>query len=230
VDERVAQADGLGVGTAVAVWGPDGRKRDVRIAAVIRTGLADDVAYVSADAVTAAPSRIDVRARPGTDPAAALRAAVAGQPAVVVTRAQLVAEMSTAESYSGQATTLLVLGIALVYALLGVANTMVLASSGRRRELAALELAGATRRQVLGYVAAESLVAVIAGTVVAAAAGAAMLAVDWIGLHAMIGTFPVSLPWAPAGAVLAVCAVIGVLAATVTAARALSGRALGADA
>jgi putative ABC transport system permease protein len=230
VDERTAQADGLRPGAAAAVWGPGGRKRDVTIAAVIRTGLADDVAYVGADAVAVAPSRIDIRARPGTDPAAALRAAVAGQPAVVVTRAQLVAQLTRAENYSGQTTTLLVLGIALAYSLLGVANTMVLASSGRRRELAALELAGATRRQVLGYVAAESLIAVAAGTLVAAAAGAAMLAADWAGLHAMIGTFPVSLPWAPGGAVLAACAVMGVLAATVTAARGLSRRPAGADA
>jgi putative ABC transport system permease protein len=240
VDARDARADGLRPGMAVAVWGPGGRKRDVTIAAVVRTSLAGDLAYVSAGAVSVAPSRIDIRLRPGAGPAAAarasaaagavLRAAVAGQPAVVVTRAGLVAEMNAAEHQSSRTSTLLVLGIALGYALLAVANTMAMASSGRRRELAALQLAGATRPQVLSYVAAESLVAVVAGTVVAALAGAAMLAVDWLGLHGLIGSFPVALPWRGTGAVVAACAVIGVLAATGTAARALSGRPPGADA
>jgi putative ABC transport system permease protein len=241
VDARDAQADGLRPGMAVAVWGPGGRKRDVTIAAVVRTSLAGDLAYVSAGAVSVAPGRIDIRLPPGAGPAAAarasaaaagavLRAAVAGQPAVVVTRAELEAEMNAAEHQSSRTSTRLVLGIALGYALLAVANTMAMASSGRRRELAALQLAGATRPQVLSYVAAESLVAVVAGTVIAALADAAMLAVDWLGLHGLIGPFPVALPWRGAGAVVAACAVIGALAATGAAARALRGRPLAAAA
>jgi putative ABC transport system permease protein len=153
---------------------------------------------------------------------AARRVSFAG--AEVVTRAELAAELNAAEHQSSRTSTWLVLGIALGYALLAVANTMAMASSGRRRELAALQLAGATRRQVLSYVAAESLVAIVAGTVVAALAGGAMLAVDWLGLHGLIGSFPVALPWRGAGAV------VGVLAATGTAARALRARPRAADA
>jgi putative ABC transport system permease protein len=228
VDEKAARSDGLRAGQAVAVWGPDGARRDVTIAAIVRTGLAGDLCYVSAGALSPAPpSRVDVGLAPGASAAAvarALRQATAGQPVQVISRAQAIAAQRAAVHQQSRSTTFLVLGIALAYSLIAVANTMVMASSGRRRELAALSLAGATTRQVIGYVAAESLVAVLLGAIVAAGAAACVLAVQRIALTGLIGAFPVSLPWLAAGAVAAACAVIGVLAATITSARSMRGR------
>ncbi|MCZ9342705.1 hypothetical protein NGM37_33610, partial [Streptomyces sp. TRM76130] len=58
---------------------------------------------------------------------------------------------------------LLVLGIALVYAVIALAGTQVMATADRRRELTALCLAGATTCQVLCVVAAEALTVTAAG-------------------------------------------------------------------
>jgi putative ABC transport system permease protein len=227
VDQRAAESDGLRAGMAVAVWGPDGRRRDVTVAAIVRTGLAGDLCYVSSGAVSAAPpARADVRVRPGADPARvarALRRAAAGRAVSVLTRSQELAAQQAAVHRQSRTSTFLVLGIALLYSLIAVANTMVMASSGRRRELAALSLAGATRRQVLWFVAAESLVVTVLGAIVAAGAALCVLLVQRIALAGLIGGFPVALPWPQAGAVAAACAVIGVLAATITSARALRG-------
>jgi putative ABC transport system permease protein len=228
VDDRAAKSDGLHAGQAVAVWGPDGARHDVTIAAIVRTGLAGDLCYVSTSAVDpTAPSRVDVGIAPGASAAQvgrALRQAAAGQPVAVISRALELAAQRTATHKESRTTTFLVLGIALVYSLTAVANTMVMASSGRRRELAALNLSGATRRQVLGYVAAESLVVVILGAIVSLLAGACVLAVQWIALSGLIGGFPLSVPWQEAGVVAGACAFIGVLAATITSARSMRGR------
>ena len=45
-------------------------------------------------------------------------------------------------------------------------------------------------------------------------------------LTGLIGSFPVSLPWAAVGAVGGTCAAIGVLAAAITSARTMRGRAV----
>jgi putative ABC transport system permease protein len=177
----------------------------------------------------AAPVRVDVRVLPGAGAAAVgkdLRAAVRGQPATVITRAQAVSAMQAASHKESRSTTILVLGIALVYSLIAIANTMVLASAGRRRELAALNLTGVTRRQILGYVAAESLIAVVLGAIVAAVSAIPVLIVMLLDLTGLIGSFPVSLPWAAVGAVGGTCAAIGVLAAAITSARTMRGRAV----
>jgi putative ABC transport system permease protein len=228
VDQKAAESDGLHPGMAVAVWGPDGQRRDVTVAAVVRTGLAGDLAYVSSGAVSASPpSRVDVRVRPGADPARVARAlqqASAGQAVSVITRSQELAAQQASVHQQSRTSTFLVLGIALIYSLIAVANTMVMASSGRRRELAALNLTGATRRQVLRFVAAESLVVTFVGAIVAVGAALCVLLVQRLALTGLIGGFPVSLPWPEVGAVTAACAVIGVLAATITSARALRGR------
>ncbi len=228
VDHRAEMSDGLHAGQAVAVWGPDGARHDATIAAIVRTGLAGDLAYVSTSAVDpAGPSRVDVGIAPGANAAQigpALRQATAGQPVAVISRAQEIAAQRAATHKQSRTTTFLVIGIALAYSLIAVANTMVMASSGRRRELAALNLSGATRRQVLGYVAAESLVVAILGAVVSLLAGACVMAVQRIALADLIGDFPLSVPWQQTGVVAGACAVIGVLAATITSAQSMHGR------
>jgi putative ABC transport system permease protein len=228
VDEKAAQEDDLVAGQQLAVWGPDGVKRDVAVAAIVRTGLSGDLAYVSSAAVNQQSiERVDIRILPGTTRAtafAALRTALAGQQATLVTTAQAAAALTGSVHDSSSTTTLFVLGVALLYALAAVANTMVMATAGRRRELAALSLVGVTRGQALCCVAAESLVAVVIGTVVAALAGLSVLASQWIALVYMAGTFPVTLPWGPTGTVVAACAVIGVVAAACSAVNAMRGR------
>jgi putative ABC transport system permease protein len=230
VDEKGARADGLRVGTRLAVWGPDGTRQNVTLTAIVATGLAGDLAYVSTSVAPTAPAaRVDVKVLPGASPAAvrtAILTAVRGQPASVITRAQAVSAMETASHRESRGTTILVLGIALAYSLIAMANTMVMASAGRRRELAALNLTGVTRPQILGYVAAESLIAVVLGAIVGAASAIPVAVVMLFDLTGLIGSFPVSLPWEAVGAVGGTCAAISVLAATITSARSMRGRAV----
>jgi putative ABC transport system permease protein len=227
VDEKGARADGLRVGMRLAVWGPDGTRRNVVLTAIVATGLAGDLVYASADVVhTAVPTRVDVRVLPGASTAAVgdrLLAAVSSQPATVITRVQEAIAMQAESHKESRSTTILVLGIALVYSLIAIANTMMMASAGRRRELAALNLIGVTRRQILGYVAAESLIAVLLGVLIAAVSAIPVLIVMLLDLTGLIGSFRLSLPWEAAGLGGGTCAVIGVLAATITAARTTRG-------
>lgn len=59
VDEKGARADGLRVGMRLAVWGPDGTRRNVTLTAIVATGLAGDLVYVSTDVMhTASPARV----------------------------------------------------------------------------------------------------------------------------------------------------------------------------
>jgi putative ABC transport system permease protein len=228
VDHLTATEDGLRARQPLAVWGPDGVKRDVTVAAVAGTGLGGDVSYLSAAALDGeGTSRVDVRVLSGTPRAVvarALRDALARQPAKLLTRGQAAESLKSSADRSGRTATFLVLGIALFYSLLAVANTIVLAAADRRRELAALKFAGATRQQILSYVAAESILVVAVGTVVAAFAGALVLFVDWIAIHRLIGGFPVAIPWPTSGLVALACCAIGVPAATASAANAMGWR------
>jgi len=212
VDQQIAAADGLSVGTPLAAWGPDGSRRDVTVTAIVRTSLAGIDGYVSNTTFPAVPdSRVDI-----VSPAAAgtIRAALADLPVTIRTPGQ---QANTAD----QASVLLVTGLALIYSVIAVANAMAIASSGRRFEFLALRLAGATRSQVLRLAAAESAVSAAIGTVAALVAGLALIAVQRIVLAGAAGNFPPYLPWLPVGVVAAASAAIGVLASVSTAARAM---------
>jgi putative ABC transport system permease protein len=67
--------------------------------------------------------------------------------------------VAAADAQAGRANTqamVVVLGLALVYTVIAIANTLVMATAGRRAELAALRLAGATRGQVLRLAGMEA--------------------------------------------------------------------------
>jgi putative ABC transport system permease protein len=228
IDHMTATDDDLRAGERLAVWGPDGTKRNVTIAAITDIGLIGGPSYLSAGAVNGAgTNRVDVRVLPGTPRAGvatALRDALSGQPAKLLTHAQAVESLKSSAHRSGRTTTFLVLGIALIYSLIAVANTMVMAGESRRKELAALNLVGATRQQILALVAAESIVVAAVGTVVADFAGLSVLLADWIAIHHLIGAFPIAIPWLATSLVAVACAVIGVLAATVSAANTMRGQ------
>ncbi|MGH3068802.1 MAG: FtsX-like permease family protein, partial [Streptosporangiaceae bacterium] len=57
-----------------------------------------------------------------------------------------------------------VLGLALVYTVIAIANTLVIATAGRRGELVALRLAGAARGQVLRLAGTEATLVAALGT------------------------------------------------------------------
>ncbi|WP_433797209.1 FtsX-like permease family protein [Actinoplanes sp. CA-252034] len=142
----------------------------------------------------------------------------------VQTREQWLAAQAPVSSRQTRVGYLVVLGIALLYTGIAIANTMVMATSDRARELAVLRLAGATRRQVLRLVAAEALTVVVVGAVL----GLFVTALNLLGIWAALATLSVwasvIVPWTGLAVTLAACAVVAVLAAALPAAAALRTR------
>lgn len=117
--------------------------------------------------------------------------------------------------------TAVILGMALIYCFIAIANTTMIAARARNREIAALGLAGATRRQVLVLVAAESALTAAIGAIVAAVAAAVVI---W-GQHAALTRFAnpalVVLPWQPLSEITAACLTVAVTASVLSTARSL---------
>lgn len=112
------------------------------------------------------------------------------------------------------------LGVAVVIALVGVANTLSLSVLERTRESSLLRALGLTRGQLRGMLALEAVliagVAALFGTVLGALYG-------WLGAQSALGAFsPVaaSIPWGQLGVVLAVALLAGLAASVLPARRA----------
>ncbi|MFF5156171.1 FtsX-like permease family protein [Streptomyces sp. NPDC000348] len=218
------------VGERVRVWLGDGTERTLRIAAVMTTGTGDNGVYVTrANAPGARVDRVDVALADGADArvvAAGLERAVRPFGGQVRTGGRWAAASAAGSERTTRHGLLLVLGIALLYTGISLANTMVMATSGRVRELAVLRLAGATRGQVLRVVGAESLTVVAVGAVLGVTVAALQLAGMWGALALLSAPVTIVLPWSVLAAVTAACAVLATVSAVVPAALALRRPAL----
>nr|WP_203687304.1 FtsX-like permease family protein [Streptomyces sp. SID14515] len=218
------------VGDRVTVWLGDGREISLRIAAVLATGTGDNGVYVTArNAGGAGVDRIDVKVAEGGDHravAAALRTAGAATGAQVTTRAAWQAANGPGADDGHTGTGLrMILGIALLCTGIALANTLVMATSDRVRDLAVLRLAGATVPQVLRLVAAEAVAAVGVGAVLGGAVAAVNLLVVW-GALVLLGvpSVAVVVPWGTLGLVVAAAALLAAVSAVLPAALALRTR------
>jgi cell division protein FtsX len=124
---------------------------------------------------------------------------------------------------NGQATAV-ILGIALTYCILAIANTMVIAASARKREIAALSLVGATRRQALGLITAESALTAAIAAITATAAGAAVIACQHAALARISPDPPIVVPWLRIGEIAAACLAAAVTASALSTAKTLRKR------
>ena len=198
------------VGSVVSVRLGDGRPARLRVAAVLARGTGDNGAYVTtANARGAVVDRLDVRVPPGAgrdDLATALRSSGG----TVLSAEEW---LSCVQPRTGAQTRLglfVVLGIALVYAGISLAGTLLMATSARRTELRSLRLAGATRGQVLRVVAGESVLGVCVGVLLGGAVTAVNLAGLCVALGRLSAPVGVAVPWDAVGACVGVCVVVGV--------------------
>ncbi|MFJ4567777.1 ABC transporter permease [Streptomyces caelestis] len=216
------------VGDRVRVWLGDGSPRTLRIAAVMTTGTGDNGVYVTPrNAPGARADRIDVALTRGADPetvATALREALGTGNGQVLTREAWIRATHPEPHRTTRLGLLLVLGIALLYTGISVANTMAMATSDRARDLALLRLAGATRRQVLRLTGAEALTVVAAGALLGLLVAAVNLAGMASALALLSAPATIQLPWQALGTTTAVCAFLAVTSALVPAALALRRR------
>ncbi|MEV7884378.1 FtsX-like permease family protein [Streptomyces sp. NPDC002817] len=214
------------VGRRVTVWLGDGTRRSLRIAAVMPVGTGDNGVYVTpANARGAAVDRVEVTG--GT--AAGLRRVLGATDVSVLTRDEwLRTTYPTATFTDADEKTrlgfLLVLGIALLYTGISLANTLLMATSDRKREFASLRLAGATTGQVLRLVAAEALVVVAVGALLGLLVTALNLGGMWGALDLQSAGSPLRLPWPELGAATGACALLAVVSAVLPAAHALRRR------
>ncbi|UFU05521.1 ABC transporter permease [Ruania halotolerans] len=109
------------------------------------------------------------------------------------------------------------LGVSVVIALVGVANTLSLSVIERRRESAMLRALGLTKAQLRGMLAVEGVLMAGAGAMIGAVAG---LIYGWAGSSVLlqsIGEVPFLVPWRDLAAVAGVALVAGLLASVLPA-------------
>ncbi|MFF4299588.1 FtsX-like permease family protein [Streptomyces vinaceus] len=107
-----------------------------------------------------------------------------------------------------------ILGMALTYTLIAVANTLIAAMAGRRREFALLGLVGAVRSQIVKVAAVESALAVVVATVLAAVATGLAAATQYVSLNKLVADAPTVIPWAQLLGTVTLCAVVTASVAT----------------
>jgi putative ABC transport system permease protein len=210
---------GRGPGDTVAVTFADGIEVPLRIVGVAPDGSVPAELILDRAAVrTHDPSALSS--------AVLLSGAAAPSPAIgarLVDVATFAAEADAQEDQLVWIATLLLIAVSVGYGAIAVANTLVMATTKRAGDFRQLRLAGATRRQVLLAVAAESTVVVAIGSILGG--GIALLAL-WggtAGLSSQTGR-PVSLamPWPTVATAVAACLTLALLA-SVLPARARSG-------
>ncbi|MFJ4901270.1 FtsX-like permease family protein [Streptomyces sp. NPDC088727] len=216
------------VGERVGVWLGDGRKVTLRVVAVLATGTGGNGVYVTPrNAAGAGIDRVDVGVRAGADrPAVAEQLYADGRATGtdVLTTAQWVKATHPATGGNTRTGLLMILAIALLYTGIALANTQVMATADRVRELAVLRLAGATKAQVLRLVGVEALAVVAVGAVL----GVLVAALNLLGVRTALGLLGVGsgvvVPWGAIGLVVGVSAALAVVFAVLPASLALRTR------
>ncbi|ROS78588.1 ABC transporter permease [Cellulomonas sp. PhB143] len=124
------------------------------------------------------------------------------------------------------------LGVAVVIAVVGVANTLSLSVLERRRESATLRAIGLSRGQLRGMLAVEGVIVALVGAVAGSVLG---VAYGWAGSAvalSVMGDVALTVPWRDLGIVLVVAVLAGLVASVVpgrTAARTSPVAALAVD-
>ncbi|MDH6130880.1 putative ABC transport system permease protein [Kitasatospora sp. MAA4] len=219
------------VGQRIALWRADGTPATLRVAALLASTGGPATAYLplAGSDSTAPVSVAYVQLAPGADrsrTAAALDRAARGTGARVLLPAQVAAGTRDANVEQSRTGLELILGLGLVYAVIALANTLVMTVADRRRELALLRLAGATRTQVVAVVTVEALICVGAGALLGALAAAVSVGGSWAALRRLVGDLPLGPlladgPWSTLGALTALCVLVALVAAALPAALAL---------
>jgi putative ABC transport system permease protein len=209
IDQHTAQSNDITLGQRLLVTAPGRQALMLTVRAIIASGLTSDDTYVPGLAATGdAPQIGYVRLAPGGSAAAVRARLVAAyaadgvqvQPAPVyfaAMQAQLNRRNSTAAP--------VIIGISVLYCLIAVANTLVMITLSRRRELAVLGLTGLTRGQAIRSAVAEAVLAVALGAVPAGLAMVATAGSQRSVLLRLVPAVTVPVPWPDIAGVAMVC-------------------------
>jgi putative ABC transport system permease protein len=222
----VARENGWRPGSAVPLTFADGRVEALPVVAVVADATAPAEVVLARDTVRAHdPSALTTRVYASGVTAVSLQRALAGLGAEVLDVAAYARTADAEEDRLVRIFVLVLTGLSCGYTGIAVANTLLMATADRRRDLAVLRMAGATRRQVLATVAGESALVVAVGTALGLAVAATALLGVRAGLTDRVGV-PVDLvmDWPAVTAVCAACLVLALAASVVPAAVALRGQ------
>ncbi|KUL22474.1 ABC transporter permease [Actinoplanes awajinensis subsp. mycoplanecinus] len=246
----VTESAHTGVGATYPLTFADGRLIALRVVGVVADGsiradlllsdatvrLHDPSALTSAVHLTdghpvngladAGPASAGTAGAAPTD-AGAADAAPASAGARVVDVAIWAAEADSAEDRLVWLFTLMLIGVSAGYGAIAVANTLLMAAQGRASDLRTVRLAGATRRQVSGYVAAESTLVVLIGTLLGGLVALGALLAIRAGLSEQVGAaVPLVVPWPVIGLVVGLCLLLALAASALPTRRMLRAGAL----
>lgn len=221
VGEKKAEDLGIGIGDAITVTFPETGKTTLRVAGTFSKGFLINATYVMAlaDYAPNVTSKLDaaimLKNAPGADPVAvkkAVKQALDDYPNVTVSDPEELTEDARAsvDQMLGLVTALLLLAV--VVAILGIVNTLVLSVVERTRELGLLRAVGGTRRQVRTVVRRESVLMSLLGALTGLALGTGA-GVALSRALADQGISTVTVPTTTLAIYLVVAAAVGVLAA-----------------
>ncbi|WP_412538967.1 ABC transporter permease [Longispora sp. K20-0274] len=214
VGASFALFEGLRPGDRHEVILADGTRKVVTVAAVYARELGYGDIVLSPD-LPYSPRRYYSSVLVGGADAAAVRAALAGLPGIVVADGPPVRAAGLTPAMS---LNLVVIGGLLCYVLLGVVNSLVAATARRRDEFGALRFAGATPRQVRAMVRREALGYGLGACVAGLLLSALPLVFLGVGL---LGTPVAAGPWWLVPVVCGVVLVTAYVPVTVAARRAM---------
>ncbi|MFJ8960940.1 ABC transporter permease [Lentzea sp. NPDC102401] len=222
--EKEAKEAGVGIGSTVPISG-----KDFKVVALIKdnsygTGL---VTLASAQSLLKEPAKgyqnVLIKLAPGTDITVAradLERFIATSPVAVLDSAA-----ETKAELNGQIDQILMfvwalVGLALIIALFGIANTLTLSVLERTRESALLRALGLTRGQLRQMLVVESILMALIGAVVGVLLGAGF---GWLLVEAISNSefrISFSIPFGQIGIMLGLAVVAAIIAAALPARRA----------
>lgn len=222
LDERTASDLGFDDGSTLTLTGPDGASRDLTVA--VQDG-GDGLLLTRDDLLALAPDATTSRLWVGLDDVGDAGQVVPGvQDALAGGDAPVDVLGAAVERASYQQVIDTVLGVvvgllavAVVIALIGVANTLSLSVIERRRESATLRAIGLSKGQLRGMLAIEGVLIAGVGAVLGVVLG---LVYGWAGAAAalsVMGDVSLAVPWRDVALVLVVALTAGLLASVVPA-------------
>ena len=219
VDSDLAKANGYGVGDDIVVTLAEGpttlRVSGIYEPAVFYRGFIVSMPTFDAVSSVEQDTAVYLNVEPGTD-AAAVRADLDSRLAAYPT-VDVQDQTELKDSVSSQVNSLLgflfaLLALAVVIAILGIINTLLLSVVERTREIGLIRAVGATRGQVRRMVVLESVLIALFGAIVGVVVG---VVYGVLLQRALVdqGIGVLAIPWARIAALVLLAAVGGVLAA-----------------
>ncbi|WP_026925255.1 ABC transporter permease [Glycomyces arizonensis] len=234
IDEGTAEDNGLALGDTVDAEFGDGTTATLEVVAILDGYELTNGWWVAPEQTEhftiPKPMQAYIEVEDGADVATVqdeVESALADEPEVGVTNNAEFVEQQTSGLDNLVGAVQILLALAIIIAIIGVVNTLILSVLERTRELGLLRAVGMTRGQAWRMITVESIIICLFGAVLGIAVG---IGLGWTVQQALEseGLTQFALPWGLIIAYLVVSIVVGLLAALAPAARAAKLNVLGA--